>query len=113
MPAPSLVLQILLDGLLVGSTYALLALGFTLAFGVMRRLNLAFGPMIMAGLYAGLALRLWTGAGGATTAAAVLVGAVLVGLYVERTCFAFQRRNEAVASMVASFAVWMRFRACR
>lgn len=107
MPAPSLVLQILLDGLLAGSSYALLALGFTLVFGVMRRLNLAFGPMIMAGLYVGLAFKLWTGAGGAAAAAAVLVGTVLVGLYVERTCFAFQRRNEAVASMVASFAVWM------
>jgi branched-subunit amino acid ABC-type transport system permease component len=54
-----------------------------------------------------LALRLGTGAGVAATAGAVLVATMMVGLYVERTCFTLARRNEAVTSMVASFAVWM------
>ena len=38
---------------MIGSSYALLALGFTLIFGTMRRLNLAYGPTIMAGAYLG------------------------------------------------------------
>jgi len=42
-----------IDGLMFGSGYALLALGFTLVFGVMKRLNLSFGPSIMLGAYAG------------------------------------------------------------
>ena len=41
-----------LDGIFVGSSYALLAIGFTLIFGVMRRINLAFGPAIMVGIFA-------------------------------------------------------------
>ena len=51
-----------LDGLMVGSSYALLAIGFTLIFGVMRRLNLAYGPTIMAGVYLGTAAFLSFGA---------------------------------------------------
>ena len=37
------------DGIMIGSSYGLLALGFTLIFGVMRRLNLSYGPSIMVG----------------------------------------------------------------
>ena len=46
-------IQNTIDGVMVGSAYALLALGFTLIFGTMRRLNLAYGPTIMAGAYLG------------------------------------------------------------
>jgi branched-chain amino acid transport system permease protein len=42
-------LQTTLDGLTLGSTYALLAIGFTLIFGVLRKANLSFGPAIMLG----------------------------------------------------------------
>ena len=41
-----------IDGLMFGSGYALLALGFTLVFGVMKRLNLSFGPSITEILFA-------------------------------------------------------------
>ena len=42
-----------IDGVMIGSSYGLLALGFTLIFGVMRRLNLSYGPSIMVGAYLG------------------------------------------------------------
>ncbi len=45
--------QALVDGVMLGATYSLLGLGFTLTFGVLRRLNLAFGPTILVGLWAG------------------------------------------------------------
>ena len=48
-------IQTTLDGLMVGSSYGLLALGFALIFGVMRRLNLSYGPSIMIGAYLGVA----------------------------------------------------------
>ena len=49
-------IQNCLDGLMIGAAYALLALGFTLIFGVMRRLNLSYGPSIMAGVFMGTLL---------------------------------------------------------
>jgi branched-subunit amino acid ABC-type transport system permease component len=95
-----------IDGLMIGSSYALLALGFTLIFGVMRRLNLSYGPSIMLGAYLGTLLHL-QGAGPAAVAAATVVGAAIVGVYVERLCFAPMAAGAGIASMVSSFAIWM------
>ena len=96
-----------IDGVMVGSSYALLALGFTLIFGTMRRLNLAYGPTIMAGAYLGAYAFLHLGIGAFPVAVLVLVGAALAGLYVERLCFRPFAQTAAMASMVSSFAVWM------
>jgi len=96
-----------LDGVMIGSSYGLLALGFTLIFGVMRRLDLAYGPSIMIGGYFGTVLYLYYGAGPLAVASAVVLGAVIAGIYVERLCFAPMKAGAAIASMVSSFAIWM------
>jgi branched-subunit amino acid ABC-type transport system permease component len=100
-------IQNTLDGVMVGSSYALLALGFTLIFGTMRRLNLAYGPTIMAGAYLGTYAFLQFGVGALPVAVLVLAGSALAGLYVERLCFRPFAPSAAMASMVSSFAVWM------
>jgi len=46
-----LFLQSLLSGLLEGGVYALLGVGLTLVFGVMRLFNLAHGELVMLGMY--------------------------------------------------------------
>ncbi len=101
--------QSTLDGLFLGSSYALLALGFTLIFGVLRRVNLSFGPAIMFGCYAATWTHLNSGAGLLLLALVTIAGAVLAGAYVERLCFAPHRGGSAIAAMVASFALWMQF----
>jgi branched-subunit amino acid ABC-type transport system permease component len=95
------------DGLMIGTAYALLALGFTLIFGVMRRLNLSYGPSIMLGAYLGTFAHLELGLGAPVVAVITILGAVAAGFYVERLCFAPMRGQAATASMVASFAIWM------
>ncbi len=100
-------IQNTLDGIFIGSSYALLAIGFTLIFGVMRRLNLSYGPSIMLGVFAGTLLYIQLNAGLLVVGLATVVGAVLAGLYVERICFWAVRRGAALASMVSSFAIWM------
>ena len=96
-----------IDGVMIGSSYGLLALGFTLIFGVMRRLNLSYGPSIMIGGYLGTVLYLQYGAGPLAVAGAVVAGAVIAGIYVERLCFAPMKAGAGIASMVSSFAIWM------
>jgi branched-chain amino acid transport system permease protein len=98
-----------LDGLAAGAAYALLALGFTLIFGVLRRANLSYGPAIMFGCYAAALTHQNFGAGLLLLAAVTVAGAVLAGAYVERLCFAPHRQGSAIAAMVASFALWMQF----
>jgi branched-subunit amino acid ABC-type transport system permease component len=100
-------LQALIDGVMIGSAYALLALGFTLIFGVLRRLNLAYGSSILIGAFAGAAVFAQWKAGGWVVAAATVAAAIAAGVYVERLCFWAVRKGAAIASMVSSFAVWM------
>ena len=100
-------IQNTLDGIFVGSSYALLAIGFTLIFGVMRRVNLSYGPSIMLGVFVGTLAYLELQAGLLLVAAATVAGSVVAGLYVERLCFRAIRRGAALASMVSSFAIWM------
>lgn len=100
-------IQTTLDGLMVGSSYGLLALGFSLIFGVMRRLNLSYGPSIMVGAYLGTLLYTQFDAPTYIVAIVVVAGSVLAGVYVERLCFAPFGVGAGVASMVSSFAIWM------
>ena len=100
-------MQNTLDGLAAGASYALLAVGFTLIFGVLRRVNLSYGPAIMLGCYAATLVHLHFGAGLLVLAIVCVLATVLAGAFVERLCFAPHRRGSAIAAMVASFALWM------
>jgi len=57
----NLFLQALLSGILVGGVYALIGIGLTIIFGVMRIINFAHGDLVMMGMY--LAYFLFTLAG--------------------------------------------------
>ncbi len=48
--------QSITDGLLFGSIYALIGIGFTLIFGVMHKINLAYGAASIAGAYVSIAV---------------------------------------------------------
>jgi branched-chain amino acid transport system permease protein len=48
---PAMIGQVILSGILSGALYALVALGLSLIFGVMRVINIAHGPLLMLGAY--------------------------------------------------------------
>ena len=82
---PILIAQSLLNGTLFGGVYALMALGLTLIFGVMRVINFAHGDMMVWGMYLAwlLATRLGVDpALGFVVAAAALFG---LGVALQRT----------------------------
>lgn len=47
----SIFLQLLLNGLLLGGAYAIISIGLTLIFGVVRVVNFAHGEFLMVGMY--------------------------------------------------------------
>jgi branched-chain amino acid transport system permease protein len=51
-----LILQLVINGVLVGALYTCVALGFSIVWGVMNLINLAHGTMIMAGAYVSFVL---------------------------------------------------------
>ncbi len=52
-------IQQLLNGLFLGSIYALIALGYTMVYGVLRFINFAHGDVFMLGAFFGLYLNKW------------------------------------------------------
>ncbi|MBV9811873.1 MAG: branched-chain amino acid ABC transporter permease [Acetobacteraceae bacterium] len=75
--------QAVLSGVLVGGVYGLVAIGFSLAFGVMRIVNFAHGSLVMLGMYATLELSAVTGLDPFLFVPlnAILIGALGVALY--------------------------------
>ena len=53
--------QQLANGVVLGSIYALSALGFTLIFGAARVVNFAYGELLMVGAFFTLAVMTWSG----------------------------------------------------
>ena len=101
-------IQISIDGILYGSSYSLIALGFSLVFGVMRRINLAYGSSLLLGV----AIALWVenklNISIIFFIPIVLFFCSLSNLYVERFCFApHNTKAGVVVSMISSFAIWM------
>ncbi len=56
--------QQLLNGLSLGSIYALIALGYTMVYGILRLINFAHGEVFMVGAYVGLYAAQWLGIDG-------------------------------------------------
>lgn len=52
-------IQQLLNGVFLGSIYALIALGYTMVYGVLRFINFAHGDVFMLGAFTGLYLNKW------------------------------------------------------
>ena len=91
-------LQNLLNGIAAGSIYALIALGYTMVYGILKLINFAHGDVFMIGSFVGY----YTGGWFATKlagehSAATPVGAALVMLLSMLVCGALGYLNERIA----------------
>ena len=55
------VLQFLINGLSIGSVYAIIALGYTMVYGIAKMLNFAHGDVIMVGAYISYCVMIYMG----------------------------------------------------
>lgn len=78
------VLQAVVSGLLLGGIYALVSVGLTLTFGVLRITNFAHGEFLMIGMYMTYLLNRWAGLDPYVACLAVGPLMFVVGLAVER-----------------------------
>jgi branched-chain amino acid transport system permease protein len=88
-----MLLQQFANGIMLGSTYALVAIGYTLVFGVLRLLHLAHAEVYMVGAFIGLELMLWLPVGPLTAIAAALFGCAALGVLLELVAFRPIRRR--------------------
>ncbi len=100
-------MQQLLNGLFIGSIYALFAIGFTLVFGVLDRLNLAHPAVFAASAFVGIEMVGVHGFSIWVTLPAVLVFGAVLGLIIERLAFrpVKDRPDAHFAGLIASIAM--------
>jgi branched-chain amino acid transport system permease protein len=99
-------LQAAAEGLAYGGLYCLLGLGFFLTYGVLRRIDLAYGTVIMASVYFGAMV---TGAAGLpwfTTLVLTVAISIPMLLLVALLAFVLVR-GDARFSMAATLGIWM------
>lgn len=101
MITTSTIAQILVNGLTSGAFYVLMALGFTLIFGILRLVNFAHGEFYMLGAFVVYHLTTQLGLDyfSAVALSALVIG--LAGMMVEKTVFAPLRGRELSMLMSA------------
>jgi branched-chain amino acid transport system permease protein len=104
-------LQQLVNGLSLGSIYALIALGYTMVYGVLRLINFAHGDVYMLGAFAGyyLSRRLQGSEPSLTSALIVMAGAMLtcalIGVLIERFAYRPVRRASRLTLLITAIGV--------
>jgi branched-chain amino acid transport system permease protein len=105
----------LVAGLTLGSLYALLALGYTMVYGILKLLNFAHGDVYMIGAYIGYFVL--TGLGGSeapevSTAvliflmfAGAMIGCALLGVVIERFAYRPLRKAPRIAPLISALGV--------
>ena len=107
-------LQQLINGLAQGSIYALIAIGYTMVFGVLRFINFAHGDIYMLGAFAGFytapkLMGLFGGGPSYAGAALVLVSAMsicaVIGVLIERVCYRPLREHPRLTVLITAIGV--------
>ncbi|MBO5730330.1 MAG: branched-chain amino acid ABC transporter permease [Treponema sp.] len=108
MDAGSLFLQQLINGLSLGSVYALIALGYTMVYGIVKLINFAHGDVLMLGAYSGyFVLRQF----GATPVGMFLafifamVVCAVISILIERLAYRPLRSAPRLNSLITAIAV--------
>ena len=112
--------QQMVIGLTQGAIYALIALGYTMVYGVLRFINFAHGDVYMLGAYAGFFTATWIGAmqaikaGGHASALQVLIifaGAMIAcaaaGVLIERLAYRPLRKSPRLTALITAIGVSM------
>lgn len=106
--AGSVFIQQLVNGLSLGSIYALIALGYTMVYGIVKLINFAHGDVMMVGAYAGyfVLCALGTTPLGMVCAfvAAMVICALLI-LVIERVAYRPLRTAPRLNSLITAIAV--------
>ena len=94
----------LINGLSAGGTYAIIALGYTMVYGIAKMLNFAHGDVIMAGGYVMFVTLTMLGHPVAAIVAAVIF-CVVLGISVERLAYRPLRGASPLAVLITAIGV--------
>ncbi len=97
--------QQLINGLMLGATYSLVAIGYTLIFGVLGLLHFAHGEVLMAGAFMGLYIILWSGLPLYITLPLTMIATGILGLIVQFFAIRPIKKDYHLAPLLSTIGV--------
>ena len=98
-------LQYLINGLSIGAVYAIIALGYTMVYGIAKMLNFAHGDVIMVGAYMSYCVTSYLGLPVVAGIAIAVVVCTLLGILIEGLAYKPLRGVPSLAVLITAIGV--------
>ena len=95
----------LINGLSLGSIYALIALGYSMVYGIILLLNFAHGDVIMVGAYMSWFVMNQLGLGPVTAVCATILTCTLLGVVIEKIAYTPLRSAPRISLLITAIGV--------
>jgi len=98
-------LQQIINGISLGSIYALIALGYTMVYGIIKLINFAHGDVYMVGAYIGYFCMTWFHLGFLPSLFIAMAFCVLLGVTIEKIAYKPLRNATRIAALITAIGV--------
>ena len=99
------ILQYLINGISIGAVYAIIALGYTMVYGIAKMLNFAHGDVIMVGAYISFCVTNYLGLPAIVSVIAAMVVCTLLGILIEKLAYMPLRGTPSLAVLITAIGV--------
>ncbi|RNC72197.1 MAG: branched-chain amino acid ABC transporter permease [Desulfuromonadales bacterium] len=100
-----MLLQQLINGIALGSTYALIALGYTMVYGIITLINFAHGEIFMAGAFVGLFLVTVLKFNVFLAMAGAMIFCMIMGVVIELIAYRPLRKSSRLSALISAIGV--------
>ena len=97
--------QQLINGVSLGSIYALIALGYTMIYGILKLINFAHGDVYMLGAYIGFFCTSMLKLSFLPSILVAMAGTALAGMIIERVAYRPMRNAPRIAILITAIGV--------
>ena len=98
-------IQYLVNGLSMGSVYAIIALGYTMVYGIAKMLNFAHGDVIMVGAYVSFCATSYLGLPGWASVVLSCVACTVLGVLIEGLAYKPLRQAPPLSVLITAIGV--------
>ena len=99
------ILQYLINGISIGSVYAIIALGYTMVYGIAKMLNFAHGDVIMVGAYISFCVTSYLGLPAVVSILVAVVVCTVLGILIEGLAYKPLRGTPSLAVLITAIGV--------
>ena len=98
-------LQYIINGISIGAVYAIIALGYTMVYGIAKMLNFAHGDVIMVGAYISFCVTNYLGLPAIVSVLAAMLVCTVLGIIIEALAYKPLRGTSSLAVLITAIGV--------